>query len=134
MTNLTAEEKLKHLIVIKANELEESDNLSIYEDKTSEEIEELYDSLCEEGLNYDAENQIREGEFETNIPCDYSRHYENKSVGVQYIDDTWIGWTYWYGGGKHGNPEEIPWMDNVYDINCTEEEKLVIVRSFSKKE
>lgn len=133
MNSLTAEEKLKHLIVIKANEIEETDNLSIYEDKTSEEIEELYDSLCEKELNYDAEEELREGLVETGIDCDYSRHYESKSVAMQYIDGSWVGWTYWYGGGKHSEPEGIDWIDKAYDIDCIEEEKLVIVRSFSKK-
>ena len=48
-------------------------------------------------------------------------------------DGSWVGWTYWYGGGKYGEPEAIDWMDDAYDLACTEEEKVVTVRTFTKQ-
>lgn len=99
--------------------------------QTEDEVEELWDEM--EDL-YDAISEIREGEVETNIPADYSRHYESKSVAYQCVDGSWIGWTYWYGGGKHGEPEAIDWMEYAYDLDCKEEEKLVVVREFKKVE
>lgn len=82
---------------------------------------------------YDASCEMREGDVDTNIPCGYSRHYESKSVAAKMLDGSWVGWTYWYGGGKHGQPESIPWMEDAYDLDCVEEEKLVVVRTFKKK-
>ena len=101
---------------------------------TEENIEELYDALKEEGLHWDYQSEMREGEVETGLPCEWSRHYESKSVAAKAADGSWVGWTYWYGGGKHGEPEAIDWIDSAYDLDCKEEEKLVVVRTFTKKE
>jgi hypothetical protein len=77
--------------------------------------------------------EFREGDVETNIAPEYSRHYESKSVAAK-IDGKWIGWTYWYGGGKHGEPDAIDWMEDAYFLDCKEEEKVVTVRTFTKNE
>jgi len=46
----------------------------------------------------------------------------------------YIGWTYWYGGGKHGNPEEIEWVSDAYFLNLEKEEEITIIkRTFSKE-
>src|SRR5690606_25201298 len=74
---------------------------------TNEEIEELYDEMLDQDILWDAISEIRSGEHETGVPCDYSRHYESKSVAMKCVDNSWIGWTYWYGGGKYGEPEAI---------------------------
>lgn len=96
---------------------------------TEEEVDKLWDEfdyLC------DAKSEIREGDVETDVPCDYSRHYESKSVAMKCVDGTWVGWTYWYGGGKHGEPEAVDWMEYAYNLDVKEEEKLVVVRTFAK--
>ena len=59
-------------------------------------------------------------------------HYESKSVATQLNGPIWIGWTYWYGGGKHSNPSEIEWMDGAYYLGVEEEEKTVTVQTFTK--
>jgi len=46
----------------------------------------------------------------------------------------WVGWTYWYGGGKHGEPDAIDWLSDAYNLIVTEEEKLVVVRTYTKEE
>lgn len=99
---------------------------------TQDEVEELWDEHYED--LYDYKYEFREGEHDTNVPCDSSRHYESKSVSAQCPDGTWVGWTYWYGGGKHGEPEAIDWIEHAYNLDCVEEEKLVIVRKFTKTE
>lgn len=76
--------------------------------------------------------EFREGQVETKIPCQGSRHYESKSVAAKMPDGSWVGWTYWYGGGKHGEPESIDWMDEAYNLDCVEEQKLVTVQTFTK--
>ncbi len=101
---------------------------------TKDDVDELYDALVESGQHWDAKSEMREGDVETGLPCQYSRHYESKSVAAKMPDGSWVGWTYWYGGGKHGEPEAIDWMEEAYSLDCKEEEKLVIVRTFSKED
>lgn len=96
---------------------------------TEEDIEDAYDGLEERDEHHDAISEIREGAVETNIPAPSSRHYESKSVAM-CINGQWVGWTYWYGGGKHGEPEGIDW--DPYLLNCVEKEVVVTQREFTK--
>jgi len=123
---MTPEQKIKHLILIRNAEIGDKE---LPTDITSENIDDLYSNIDEP---WDDIYAIREGEVETNLPTEWSRHYESKSVAAKAPDGSWVGWTYWYGGGKHGEPESIDWMDSAYDLSVTEEEKLVIVRTFKK--
>ena len=114
------------------------DNLTYrWEDKplinlqSDDEVQELYEDM--DNL-WDAISEVRQGELDTEVVADYSRHYESKSVAYQCVDGSWVGWTYWYGGGKHGESESIDWIPYAYYLDCHEEEKLVLVREFSKKE
>lgn len=78
-------------------------------------------------------DDLRSGEEETGQPPEFSsRHYEHKGVAAKGPNGQWVGWSYWYGGGKHSEPEAMPWMSEAYFLDCVEEEKTVIVRSFSK--
>lgn len=121
---MTPEQKIKYTILTRA---ERGTGI------TAENVDDAYETAKEEAESiYDYEYEFREGEVETGIDCDYSRHYECKPVAAKTPDGSWVGWTYWYGGGKHGNPEEIEWMEHAYDLNVTEEEKLVTVRTFTK--
>ena len=95
-------------------------------------IDELYLSLEDEDDLQDAKSEVRQGEYETDISPDWSRNYESNSVAAKLPDGSWVGWTYWYGGGKHGEPEAMSWMEDAYELSCVEQEKLVIVRNFTK--
>lgn len=97
------------------------------------DVDELYEKLVKEDGHWDAKSDVRHGEVETGLKCDYSRSYESKAVAMKMPDGSWVGWTYWYGGGKYGEPEAIEWMEDAYDVDCKEEEKMVIVRTFSVK-
>lgn len=97
-------------------------------------VDELYDALVEEDAHWDGKSEVRGGEVETGLKCDWSRHYESKAVAMKMPDGSWIGWTYWYGGGKHGEPEAIDWMNEAYDVDCHEEEKVVVVQTFKVRE
>ena len=101
-----------------------------FSDKIDEWIESDIENDYIDLKNYD----FREGEVETNIQPSSSIHYESKSVAARMYDGSWVGWTYWYGGGKYGEPESVRWMNYAYHLECTEEEKLVIVRTFKVKE
>lgn len=126
---MTPEQKIKHKILVGL--ISEPSN-EIHVDPstiTEENLDDLYEELYADDIEF----EFREGEVETNIPCEYSRHYESKSVAAKMLDGSWIGWTYWYGGGKHGEPESIDWMGGAYELDVAEEEKLVVVRTFTKK-
>lgn len=114
-----------------------ADNFQFNDDAsniTSENVEDLYGELEEVDAQQDYKYELRQGEEETNLPCESSRHYESYSVAAKAPNGKWIGWTYWYGGGKYGEPEAIDWMESAYFLNVTEEEKMVTVRTFEKEE
>jgi len=99
-----------------------------------ENVDSLYEKFEEFSNLQDAKEEFRSSGENTGIPCNFSRHYEGDSVGKQLDEGTWVGWTYWHGGGKHGEPEAIDWMDSAYELAVTEEQKLVTVRTFKKSE
>lgn len=125
---MTPENKIKRAILRQASNDGEFAVGPIDDDIVNDEIiENVYTQLCEADKQWDYESEFREGTVATNINPPYSRHYESKSVATQ-IDGEWIGWTFWYGGGKHGNPED------AYLLNCQEEQKLVTIQTFTKIE
>jgi hypothetical protein len=125
---MTPEQKIKHLIINHSYKLMEKEVPEV----APEDIDEIYGELEEDDEHWDAMSELREGTVETEIPCTYSRHYESKSVAAQAVDGTWVGWTYWYGGGKHSEPDSIDWMDESYDLDVKEEQKTVTHRTFTK--
>lgn len=125
---MTPEQKIKWAILRQAAMWAKETDPKI----TAENVDDLYEKLVEAGEHWDAKNEIRSSGIETGLSCDYSRHYESDAVAAQMPDGSWVGWTYWYGGGKHGEPEAIDWMEDAYEVNCVEEEKMVVVRTFAK--
>lgn len=101
---------------------------------TPENIEEIYESCDDSGLVDDVRYDIRSGDYETGLRCESSRHYETDAVAIKTEDGIYIGWTYWHGGGKHGEPEAEPWVENAYFVDCVEQEVLAIERTFSRPE
>ena len=126
---MTPEQKLKHAILLRAVEMESIDTIEI--PVTAENVDALFDESNEDWELQDARNEMRSGQVETGIDCEWSRHYESKAVAAQMPDGSWVGWTYWFGGGKHGEPEAIDWMDSAYALICTEEIKTMTVRTFT---
>lgn len=125
---MTPLQKIKWLILAKTAEWDKSD----IPDYPCENVDELYDGLVAKDAHWDGMNEVRCSGVDTGLSsCEYSRHYESDAMAMQMPDGTWVGWTYWYGGGKHGQPEAIDWMDEAYDVGCVEEEKVVVVRTFS---
>jgi len=99
----------------------------------AEEIEKLYDELVTKSEHWDGRNEIRSGQVETDLECDGGRVFEAKSVAMKTHDGKWVGWTYYYGGGKHADAEGKEWMSESYFLDCNEKEKLVIIREFTKQ-
>lgn len=127
---LTATQLIKKAIVQRINE----QNYDDYQQpiNTVEEIEVAYDLAVEKDLHWDWENEVRSGGIETELPAPFSRHYEC-DIHAQKIDDQWVGYPFFYAGGKYGQPQEMEWISDAFFVDCKEEEKLVVVRTFSKK-
>lgn len=103
-------------------------------DITVDNVDSIFDYLDEKSIAQDFIYEYRQGQVETGLSADYSRNYESEAVAAQMSTGEWVGWTYWHGGGKHGQPESIDWMSDAYFLDCKEEEKVVIVRTFTKPE
>ena len=99
---------------------------------TPDDIEWEWTLLCSRGEQRDYVDEMRRGEVKTGLQCPFNRIYEADAVAAQMPDGSWVGWTYWHGGGKHGEPAAIPWMGDAYDLDCAEEEKVVTVRTFTR--
>lgn len=128
---MTPEQKIKHLIIIHQCSWDDAPVPEV----TAENVDDLYDSFpCLQ----DARNEVRSGEVKTNIKegkTPWSRglsYYESHEVAAQMPDGSWVGWTYWYGGGKHSEPTAIEWMEYAYDLTCEEREKVIIVKEFTR--
>lgn len=128
---MTPQQKIKWLIV---NWVSFNENLPAPK-YPCDTIDELYDQYDEQGMIIDAKEEIRNcgSGVDTHITPPQSRHYESQSVAHQLPDKSWVGWTYWYGGGKYGEPEAMSWINEAYDLDCTETEKVVVVQEFTKK-
>ena len=125
---MTAEQKVKALILMRYRQWGNT-----VPELTKETIDATWQKLQEMDNVRDAMNDIRSGSDITGLPDrQWSRNYESDEVGAKLPDGSWVGWTHWHGGGKHGEPEAIDWISDAYDITCTEEQKMVTVRSFSK--
>lgn len=127
---MTPKQSIKHAILLKAAGFGEFDLPEI----TADNIDEVWDEIDDDGSIQDATNEVRCSGEGTGLPCQWSRHYESEAVAAKMPNGKWVGWTYWYGGGKHGEPEAIDWMEDAYFLNVTEEEKVVVVRTFAKVE
>jgi hypothetical protein len=130
---MTPQQKLKHMILSCVAKWRDLPLPEFNADTIDAAYAEADEGELEDEMQ-DARNEIRCGGMDTGLPCDWARHYESKAVAAQAIDGSWVGWTYWYGGGKHGEPEAIDWIEYAYDLSCVEEEKLVTVRTFTKAE
>lgn len=130
---MTPEQRIKREILLGA--IKENDDLKWDGEINESNIDEAYDKvLVENDAHWDYESEFRCSGEPTELDCEWSRHYEADAVARKLSDGSWVGWNYWHGGGKHGEPEAIDWMCHAYELDVTEEEKLTIVKTFKKRE
>ncbi len=123
---MTVEQRIKKEILLQTIQKTDFDYpLPITEDNINIVWDLAYD------YKQDAQEEFRSSGIETGLDCKWSRHYESESVAKQMSDGTWVGFTYWYGGGKHGEPEGVDWMDEAYEVEMTE--VMMPVKTFKKK-
>ena len=102
---------------------------------TETEIQEAYDGMYDQ-IGCDAVQDIIEGHFETTIQPAFSRHFEVESVAIKDNYDNYIGFSRFYGGGKHSDVYSTYYnsIENSYYLLCSEEEVLTIQRTWTKVE
>lgn len=126
-SNMNVEFEIKKQILIDASKYSE------FQMPSDEDMIDFYDeNRWELDEISDAESEFRCSGIDTELKCECSRHYESKQVAKQLDNGMWVSWTYWYGGGKWGEPEAVDWIEHAYLVDCNEEEKTVVVRTFSK--
>lgn len=126
---MTPEQKLKWAILLKAADF---DDITLCDAVTAENVDSLYAQKNQNWALQDARNDVRCSGQKTGLECEWSRHYESDAVAAQMPDGTWVGWTYWYGGGKHGEPDAVEWMGDAYDLTCIQEQVTVTQFTFAK--
>lgn len=78
----------------------------------------------------DVTEEVRCGGVSTGLDGGSSRHYESDRVAMK-IDGEWVSWIYWHGGGKHGEPSAIEWIESAIILKCKEIEVTSIERTFT---
>lgn len=104
--------------------------------ENSQEILEDFEYFTDNGsCHHGATYCFRDSGEECNLsPEHYSRHYEVDYV-VRKIDDKWIGWHYYSGGGKHGEPEAFDWINDAKFVEVESEKEVVqVVRTFKRED
>ena len=132
MSNLTAQELIYKQMISDAIDSDTSIKEYISQCDEPEQYEDLWGNLKSEFVDcYDIEYEMREG-LEINLPSKTSsRHYEI-DVHAMQVDGIWVAWDYYYGGGKHGEPEAFDWISNARIVEC--EEKVVTKVEYNFKE
>lgn len=133
---MTAQQQLKKRILQRAVTmgLVSIDRATL--DNNGAHIDALFDLHSQDHQLQDAINEIRYGVEHTNLPdrTPYMRgldNYEKQSVAALMDDGTWVGWTYWYGGGKFAEPSAIPWLEYAYLVTMEEKDVIVKQRTFT---
>ena len=114
MTQHTAKEYIEASIVKNALILETSNITDLLSKK---------DEVCEDYWN-DYMNDFRcNGSFSGLPSKNSSRHYEVDFVYALVFDRV-IGWDYWHGGGKHGEPSAMDWLSSAEFLAITATEMV----------
>ena len=133
MKQFTSEQLIKWILIDRYNTYAELEGQeSITDEVTPDTVDDLYEDIEDVGeLKY----ELREGEVETNI-VSLSRRYYESSVAAKAPNGQWVGWSYWpywYGACHNSEPDAVDWMNESYLLGCTEERKMITIRTFSKE-
>lgn len=131
---MTASQKLKKTMIVRLAANIDPTEDEVYDNDldTPEGVERAWERFNEKDDLHDIISEFRHGQFKTGLDCEWSRHYESEAVAAKMFDGSYVGWVRWFGGGKHGEPEAIEWIEDAYEVDCVVEMKPV--HTFTKKE
>lgn len=127
--SMTAQQLLRKAVLEKAIHFGniEPQRLSLF---TGDEIDELYESYNRYDELNDAWNDVRHGGVACDLPAlTWSRHYEVDSKAIK-IDGIWVQFDYYYGGGKHSEPEDFDYIHHARIVNCEEVQVMTTQYNF----
>ncbi|UJQ43523.1 hypothetical protein [Acinetobacter phage vB_AbM_WUPSU] len=128
--SMTAQQLIRKAILLKAVDFENIEPFNQSLDGSG--IDELYESYNEYDELNDPKNEIRYGQVDANLNAiTWSRSYEI-DVRAMKIDGVWVAWDFYYGGGKHGEPESFDWISNARVVNCEEIQVMTTQYNFSE--
>lgn len=116
--------------LLKAEILLDAERWDYVAPENCKNLQDRWDAFMADDIHWEVISEFRRSGEPTGLNPDWSRHYESTAV-ARKCGDTWVGWTYWYGGGKFGEPDAVPWIEDTYLLDCVEHEELVTVRTFS---
>lgn len=98
----------------------------------SDYINKLWDELSEFFVQYPEYIYEFRDSFDENTglqPRITTYVYDSKEVAKPITggNGKWIGWLYWYGGGRHDRPEVEPWIETAQVLEMKEEMRVVLV-------
>lgn len=81
-------------------------------------------------------NEFRESGEEIDNKVQQGRYYCYQDVAKKITgsNDLYLAWTYYFGGGKHAQPETVEWMEDCYLLRCKEVKETRVVKVFEKVE
>lgn len=133
MTKLPAPLALKKYILQQAH-----DYGFHYDDPldTEEEINAAM-SIMHKQIGYDAQQDVMEGEWKTELPLEsgmWSRHCEVEMVAIEDNYHNYIGFPHYHSGGKHFEASGYYdySIENAEYLSCEEKEVLTIQRTWAK--
>jgi len=124
----------------------ELDKVNIQDAKNFDEklLKELYEEATDESwieqeleLISDIKNDLRYGDFHIGDEIDEgASFYPSREVGIAItgLDSYCLGWTYYFGGGDYGCPDEVEWVEDCYLLKVREVEETRIVKIYEKIE
>lgn len=130
---MKASSKLQKEIILKAIEANVIKDKK-YKLNTDLEIKLNYKKIHQESYCFrDFINEFRHKGERSNVPAPFSRYFESKSIAYKLVDGSWVGWTYWYGGGKYAYPENIDWVEECYNLKLMKQKrKIITIKKFEK--
>ena len=95
----------------------------------------IYDFLKESPLEewyYEIKEEIRSGKIRTGLPSNGGGMYNAEAVAIPItgIPSLYIGYEYYFGGGKHLEPEIAEWMEYCYLLQ--EKDRVQTVKFYDK--
>lgn len=121
---MTAQELIYKMFLVKASSVNENINEIIAETQACESFEDIFDELLDSEFSDDLYEVRYDCRYGDQVVLDLepktsSRHYEIE-VRASKIDGVWVAWDFYYGGGKHGEPEAFDWISNARIVDCEE--------------
>lgn len=111
---MTAEQLIKRHIIMECGDPDPGENV---DQEWELHCEDLEDHLHD--FRYSGEPQDK--------AVDDGRYYSSRQVYRKLSTGETVGWTYYFGGGKHGEPGAIDWVEDAYLLEVTKEMRPVKV-------